>query len=121
MTYTTKQKKVRVQMIRWEKFKNLISRRWKTIKWFSMELIKVGSNEKSFFSKKRIMEMIAFTSGETTLLSFFFYNISRLSTMDAIAIATVFFAVAGYTLKKTEEAKKAYINDNKENNLKDPE
>jgi len=108
-------------MTRWEKFKNLISRRWGTIKWFSMELIKVGSNQKSFFSKKRIMEIIAFTSGEVSLLSFFFYNISRLSTMDAIAVATVFFAVAGYTLKKTEEAKQIYINDNKESNLKDPE
>lgn len=92
----------------------IIKRRWENIKWLVKELMKVGSNQKSFFSKKRIMEMIAFTSGETTLLSFFFYNISRLSTMDAIAIATIFFAVAGYTLNKTEAAKKAYIEENKE-------
>jgi ribosomal protein S17E len=108
-------------MTRWEKFKDIISKKWDTLKWLIKELIKVASNEKSFFSKKRIMEMIAFTSGETTLLSFFFYNISRLSTMEAIAIATVFFSVAGYTLNKTEAAKKNYINDNKENNLKDTE
>jgi hypothetical protein len=103
-------------MSKWEKFKNLINKRWVTLKWLLKELIKVGSSQKSFFSKKRIIEMIAFTSGEVTLLSFFFYNISKLATLDAIAIATVFFSVAGYALNKTEAAKKTYI---EENNLKD--
>lgn len=87
----------------------LIKRRWNTIKWLIKEFIKVGSSEKSFFSKKRIFEIIAFSSGEITLLAFFFYNIARLSTMEATGIATLFFAVAGYTLTKTEAAKKTYL------------
>jgi hypothetical protein len=86
----------------------IISKYIKLIVWLIKELIKVASGKRSFFSKKRIFEIVAFTSGELTLLCFFFYNISKLTTIESISIATVFFAVAGYTLSKTEAAKKNY-------------
>ena len=95
--------------------RTLVNKRWNTIKWLVKELVKVASNQKSFFSSKRIQQLIGFTSGEVTLLSFFFYNLSKLSTMDAIAIAAVFFTVAGYVLNKTEAAKKKYTEDGMDN------
>lgn len=83
--------------------------RWKgyinKIIWGLKELVKTFSSQPSFFSSKRIERAIAFISGEITLLSFFFYNLKTLPTIEAIMIATVFFAVAGYVLNKTEKVK----------------
>jgi len=82
-----------------------------TIKWGIKELVKTLSSQPSFFSSKRIERAIAFISGEVTLLSFFFYNLKTLPTLEAIMIATVFFAVAGYVLTKTEKAKDKQLPD----------
>lgn len=95
----------------------LIEKRWGNIKWLLKELIKVVSSEKSFFSQKRIQQMIAFTSGEVALLSFFFYNIAILTAWEAIGIASLFFTLAGYVLTKTEKAKESY--ESNKNNLED--
>jgi len=84
-----------------EKIKNIKYR----IIWLVKEILKTFSNKPSFFSSKRIERAVAFVSGEITLLSFFFYNLKSLPTIEAIMIATVFFAVAGYVLNKTEKSK----------------
>ena len=98
---------------------NYITDKRNKIKWVVKELIKTLSSEKSFFSSKRIKTTIAFLSGEVTLLSFFFYHLSTLPTMEAIAIATIFFSVAGFVLTKTEQAKSDHIESNNDNNLED--
>ena len=85
---------------------------WKNFKWLVVELRKLGSNENSYFSQKRINTFVAFYIGQLGMLGIYFYMISRpqyLSMGEFLLWAGVEFAVAGYSLDKTQKEKIARI------------
>lgn len=81
------------------------------IKWFISEVGKIYSNEKSFFSKKRIESGVAFMIGQWGMVYFLVNNITTMTTSDIAIWSGVQFALAGYMInqiqreKKTEEPK----------------
>lgn len=77
----------------------------KTIKYYIKELIKIYSNEKSFFSKKRIESGIAFIIGQILLIIYFANKLPILNTMDFVTLILIEFALAGYILNKIEKNK----------------
>jgi hypothetical protein len=87
---------------------------WENLKWIIRELLKVGSNQPSFFSKKRIESGIAFFVLQFGLLQSLGYLLTRPSTpMSEFAIwAGIECLICGYTLNKIEEAKKHLPKDN---------
>lgn len=80
---------------------------WENFKWLCRELLKVGSNEPSFFSKKRIHEGIAFFVLQFGMLEALAYLIEKpVMPMSEFAIwAGVELLICGYTLNKIEAAK----------------
>ena len=52
---------------------------WSNIKWLIKELIKQYSNDKSYFSKKRVESGIAFVIGQFGMVYFLIINIEKLT------------------------------------------
>ena len=71
-----------------------------------MEILKIYSNQNSFFSKKRIESAIAFIIGQWGMIYFLIQSISTLSAGDFAIWAGVEFAVAGYIVHYIEQGKK---------------
>ena len=88
---------------------------WESIKWFIIELGKVGSNKPSFFSKKRIESGIAFFILQFGMLEMLAYLINKPETpMSEFGIwAGIELLICGYTMNKIEQAK-AFINPKQE-------
>lgn len=80
---------------------------WENFKWLCRELLKVGSNEPSFFSKKRITEGVAFFVLQFGAIEMLSYLINKAETpMSEFAIwAGIELLICGYTLNKIEAAK----------------
>ena len=78
----------------------------KQIKWFFIEIMKIYSNSKSFFSKKRIESSIAFTIGQIGMLLFLFIKVSTMDTYDIVLWSGVEFSIAGYIVSQIEKSKK---------------
>lgn len=70
------------------------------------EFIKIYSNKKSLFSKKRIESSIAFLIGQIGMISFFYVNLNKLDIYDILLWSSLQFAIAGYILDKIEKSKK---------------
>lgn len=83
------------------------------IKWIYREVLKTfSSNEKSFFSSKRI-ERFAFVFTALFAANYWFYtHVSTLTYEMVIAFVLTFLAAAGYNLRATQKEKKTK---NKEN------
>ena len=85
---------------------------YENIKWFFSEILKIYSNEKSFFSKKRIESGIGFIIAEWGMI---YYLINKIATIDAFGFglwATIQFFIAGYIIKQIQNEK----NDNNSSN-----
>ena len=78
----------------------------KQIKWFFIEIMKIYSNSKSFFSKKRIESSIAFIIGQIGMLLFLFIKVSTMDTYDIVLWSGVEFSIAGYIVSQIEKSKK---------------
>lgn len=79
---------------------------WSNIKWLIKELIKQYSDDKSYFSKKRVESGIAFVIGQFGMVYFLMVNIEKLTSSDITLWAGVEFAIAGYMLNHIQKEKK---------------
>ena len=79
---------------------------WSNIKFLIKELIKLYSNEPSYFSKKRVESGIAFIVGQWGMIYFLVKNIDKLTTSDIALWAGVEFAIAGYIINQIQKEKK---------------
>jgi hypothetical protein len=83
---------------------------WSNIKFLIKELIKLYSNEPSYFSKKRVESGIAFIVGQWGMIYFLTQNIDKLTTSDIALWAGVEFAIAGYIINQIQKEKKVEDN-----------
>ena len=79
---------------------------WTNIKFLIKELIKLYSNEPSYFSKKRVESGIAFIVGQFGMIYFLVINIGKLTASDIVLWAGVEFAIAGYIISQIQKEKK---------------
>jgi hypothetical protein len=79
---------------------------WINIKFLIKELIKLYSNEPSYFSKKRVESGIAFIVGQFGMIYFLVINIDKLTTSDIALWAGIEFAIAGYIVNQIQKEKK---------------
>lgn len=81
---------------------------WENLKWLLRELLKVGSTQPSFFSKKRIESGIAFFILQIGMIEILSYLLQRETPMSEFLIwAGVEAFICGYALNKIEDAKAA--------------
>jgi hypothetical protein len=83
---------------------------WSNIKLLIKELIKLYSNEPSYFSKKRVESGIAFIVGQWGMIYFLTQNIDKLTTSDIALWAGIEFAIAGYIINQIQKEKKVEDN-----------
>lgn len=93
------------------KFIVVISSFFSKIFWLIKELIKVFSNEKSYFSKKRIESAIAFVVGQYGMIYFLLKHINTMSTTDIAMWAGIEFFIAGYVINQIQKEKKENKNE----------
>ena len=79
---------------------------WFNVKFLIKELVKLYSNEPSYFSKKRVESGIAFIVGQWGMIYFLVQNIDKLTTSDIALWAGVEFAIAGYIINQIQKEKK---------------
>ena len=79
---------------------------WTNIKFLIKELIKLYSNEPSYFSKKRVESGIAFIVGQFGMIYFLVINIGKLTASDIVLWAGIEFAIAGYIVNQIQKEKK---------------
>lgn len=79
---------------------------WGNIKKFIIEFIKIYSDRKSFFSKKRIESSVAFIIGQWGMIYYIVNNIDTMSSTDITIWASVQFFIAGYIINAIEKEKK---------------
>ena len=82
---------------------------WTNIKRLIKELIKLYSNESSYFSKKRVESGIAFLIGQWGMIYFLIININKLTSSDMFIWAGIEFAISGYILNQIQKEKKMKI------------
>jgi len=64
-----------------------------------------SSNDKSYFSKKRVESGISFVIAQVGMLMYLCYNIHKMSILDFSGWATIEFLVAGYLINRIEKSK----------------
>ncbi len=79
---------------------------WTSIKWFIREIIKLYSDEPSYFSKKRIESGLAFIIAQIGMVFFLIKKIDTLDVYEFVMWASVEFLVAGYTINKIQREKR---------------
>ena len=80
------------------------------IKWFIIEIVKLYSNEKSYFSKKRVESGVAFLIGQIGMIFFLHKKYESLSMSDFIMWATLEFVISGYLVNQIQKEKKNNFN-----------
>jgi hypothetical protein len=78
-----------------------------TIKQGFKELVKMYSNQESFFSKKRIESGVAFVVLQWGMVHWLVLNVSKISASDLFVWATVNVAISGYVVSQIQKEKKA--------------
>ena len=79
---------------------------WKNLRWFIIELIKLGSNKPSYFSQKRFHEGFAFGILQWGMIHWLIMNIQKMPASELLIWSSVELLILGYTRNKIEEAKK---------------
>jgi hypothetical protein len=81
---------------------------WNNLKWLVREIVKIGSSEKSYFSKKRIESGIAFVILQVGMIDILAYFLKQENTpmSEFIMWASVEAVICGYVLTKIEENKR---------------
>ena len=79
---------------------------WTKIKWAISEISKLYSDEKSYFSKKRVESGIGFIIAQWGMIYFLTKKIDVLSMSDLAVWAGIEFLVAGYTVTQIQSEKK---------------
>ena len=83
---------------------------WTNIKKFITEVIKMYSNEPSFFSKKRVESGIAFFVAQGGMIVYFVHKLPAMEMTDLAMWAGIEFAVAGYIISSIQKEKKDAAN-----------
>lgn len=78
----------------------------KNIKWFFNELLKMWSDEKSYFSKKRVESSIIFVTVLVTYVWYCIENIGVMSATDFTIISGAMMVYGGYTVSQIQKEKK---------------
>jgi hypothetical protein len=76
------------------------------IKWLIKELIATCSDEKSYFSKKRIQAWILFDTAIITMVWWFCENNSEMEIFEMLEFAGILFLAAGYQIRTIQQEKK---------------
>lgn len=87
---------------------------WNNIKYGFREIVKIYSNQDSFFSKKRIESGIAFTIAQFCMVAFFVTHIDTLTMGEFLLWAGTEFAVAGYIINQIQKEKATLNTTNEE-------
>jgi len=87
---------------------------WGNIKKVITEIIKIYSNKRSFFSKKRIESGIAFIIAQWGMVFYLLKKYPDLTMMDISMWAAIEFGISGYIIYQIQKEKKT--NDNSEEN-----
>jgi len=91
-------------------FKNVSSK----VRWFIIEIMKMYSAEKSFFSKKRVESGVAFLIAQ---LGMVFFLVKKIDVMDVYELsvwASIEFLIAGYTVTQIQKEKKVVKEEEKD-------
>jgi hypothetical protein len=83
---------------------------WNNIKFVIRESIKMYSNEKSFFSKKRFETSVAFISGVGFILCYDWLHRYSMTGSEVAAHATILLGSAYYGVKNIQAEKLAQLN-----------
>ena len=75
------------------------------VKWGLKELLKIFSNEPSYFSKKRIESFTAFILGQFGMIYFLFVHINTMTATDISVWAGIEFFIAGYVINQIQKEK----------------
>lgn len=78
----------------------------KNIKWFFSELLKVWSNEPSYFSKKRVESSMVFISVLITYIWFCIENLNVMSATDFTIVSGAMMVYGGYTVTQIQKEKR---------------
>jgi hypothetical protein len=78
---------------------------WSNIRWFLLEIGKLYSAEKSYFSKKRIESGLAFLIGQWGMIYYMLEKHSILTMSEILFWAAAEFAIAGYMLNHIQKEK----------------
>ena len=78
---------------------------WTNIKWTIHQIILMYSNEKSFFSKKRVESGIGFIIAEWGMIFFLLKKYEVMTTTDFGIWASIQFVVAGYMVSQIQKEK----------------
>lgn len=87
------------------------SRAKKDIRWFFVELIKMYSAEKSFFSKKRIESGFAFIVAQWGMIFFLYTHMPKLTMGEFLLWAGAEFGISGYIINQIQKEKKEIISE----------
>lgn len=83
---------------------------WSGVTWVFREVLKLYSNQESFFSKKRIESGVAFIIGQWGMIYWLSEKISLMSTSDFAIWAGMEFAISGYMLTQIQKEKFKFRN-----------
>lgn len=78
----------------------------KKIEWFFVELLKVFSDEKSYFSLKRIERGVLFSVAVILIINYVSRNIANITPEGILIITSPLFVYAGFSMVKTEKVRK---------------
>ena len=84
---------------------------WNNFKWLVREIRNIYSNDKSYFSKKRIESGFAFMVGQWGMIFFLIEKHKDLSMGEFLLWATTEFAVSGYLLNQIQKEKQIKENE----------
>lgn len=70
------------------------------MKYYIKELIKIYSNEPSFFSKRKVESGITFLIAQSGMIFFLIHKYSSLSMGEFLLWSAMEFTVAGYVMNK---------------------
>ena len=76
-----------------------------SIGWFFKELMKIYSNEPSYFSKKRVESGIGFVIAEWGMIYFILQKIDNMTVTDFAIWSSIQFVVAGYMVNQIQKEK----------------
>lgn len=79
---------------------------WNNMKWFMREILKIYSDEPSFFSKKRIESGVAFITAQWGMIWWLILNVHKIELGSIVGWASVEFAICGYVINKIQQEKK---------------
>jgi len=88
---------------------------WGNIKKVITEIIRIYSNKRSFFSKKRIESGIAFIIAQWGMIFYLLKKYPDLTMVDISMWAAIEFGISGYIIYQIQKEKKSDTN-SEENN-----